>query len=116
MPGQYPQFGQQFGGPFGMPGLGGMGAMPGGYGAGSGVRYEPQVVVPDDPNGVLNNSHAAASILAHPSLVVVRQLEMMNVFLGVSTNAGLSCEQQADMQYEQANKYAIYEPGGNVVG
>lgn len=67
-----------------MPGLGGMGAMPG---YGPGVRYEPQVVVPDDPNGVLNNSHAAASILAHPSLVVVRQLEMMNVFLGVSTLA-----------------------------
>lgn len=85
MPGQYPQFG----GPFGMPGLGGMGAMPG-YGSGSGVRYEPQVVVPDDPNGVLNNSHAAASILAHPSLVVVRQLEMMNVFLGVSDQAGES--------------------------
>lgn len=53
-------------------------------GYGPGVRYEPQVIVPDDPNGVLNNSHAAASILAHPSLVVVRQLEMMNVFLGVS--------------------------------
>lgn len=58
------------------------------------------VVVPDDPGGVLQKNHPAYDLLAHDSLVVVRQLEMMNVFLG----------------YEQANKYAIYSSEGNHVG
>lgn len=39
-------------------------------------------------------------ILAKPSIVIQRQLEMMNVLLG----------------YEQANKYIIMDPQGNGVG
>lgn len=52
------------------------------------------VIIPPDPQGVLQNNHAAREILAHDSLVIVRQLEMMNVFLG----------------FEQANRYAIHAP------
>ncbi|KAL1405068.1 hypothetical protein Q8F55_008691 [Vanrija albida] len=59
-----------------------------------------RVSVPDDPGGVLSQSHAAHELLAHESLVVVRQLEMLNVFMG----------------YEQANRYAIYSPDGQIVG
>lgn len=74
--------------------LGAMGFDPQAYAA------RRSVVVPDDPRGVLQRNHAAYDVLAHDSLVVVRQLEMMNVFLG----------------YEQANRYAIYSSDGNHVG
>ncbi|GMK54974.1 hypothetical protein CspeluHIS016_0200300 [Cutaneotrichosporon spelunceum] len=60
----------------------------------------PGVVVPNDPKGVLQENHAAYELLAHDSLVVVRQFEMMNIFLG----------------YEQANRYAIYSSDGAHVG
>lgn len=50
------------------------------------------VHVPEDPQGVLVNSHAAFEVLAHDALVIQRQLEMMNVFMG----------------FEQANKYVMY--------
>lgn len=40
--------------------------------------------IPPDPSGVLGDSHAAREILGHESLVIVRQLEMLNVFMGVS--------------------------------
>lgn len=81
---------------------------PGGpiYDAGMGFQPSPEafggykVVVPDDPHGVLKSNHAAYDLLAHDSLVVVRQLEMLNVFMG----------------YEQANKYAIYTSAGELVG
>ncbi|KLT46306.1 Scramblase-domain-containing protein, partial [Cutaneotrichosporon oleaginosum] len=78
--------------------LGSMGFDQQGYTQGYSAR--PAVVVPDDPRGVLQRNHAAYELLAHDSLVVVRQLEMMNVFLG----------------YEQANRYAIYSPEGAHVG
>ena len=39
------------------------------------------VHIPEDPNGVLNESHPAAGILANSSIVVQRQLELMNVML-----------------------------------
>jgi hypothetical protein len=58
------------------------------------------VYVPPDPEGALSENHAAYEILAHDTLVVVRQLEMLNVFMG----------------YEQANRYAIYTPEGDLVG
>ena len=47
------------------------------------------VNIPEDPDGVLNEQHPAAKLLSHSSLVVTRQLEMMNVMLG----------------FEQANRY-----------
>lgn len=58
------------------------------------------VHIPEDTNGVLNESHPAARILANSALVVQRQLEMMNVMLG----------------FEQANKYVIMDPNGNHLG
>jgi hypothetical protein len=41
------------------------------------------VHIPEDPNGVLNERHPAAGILANSSIVVQRQLELMNVMLWV---------------------------------
>ena len=58
------------------------------------------VHIPDDPYGVLTVDHPATSILSHSSLVVTRQLELMNVMLG----------------FEQANKYVIMDPQGNHIG
>lgn len=58
------------------------------------------VHIPEDPNGVLNEQHPAAHILANSGIVVQRQLELMNVMLG----------------FEQANKYVILDPQGNHIG
>jgi hypothetical protein len=90
----YGQAYQQYQNPYPQDPMGGMGFDPQGY------APRRSVVVPDDPRGVLQRNHAAYELLAHDSLVVVRQLEMMNVFLG----------------YEQANRYAIYSSEGNHVG
>lgn len=56
--------------------------------------------IPKDPDGVLNESHPAAALLSHSSLVVTRQVEMMNILMG----------------FEQANRYVIMDPQGNHVG
>lgn len=48
------------------------------------VHHSGRVDIPPDPSGVLGDSHAAREILGHESLVIVRQLEMLNVFMGVS--------------------------------
>lgn len=63
------------------------------------------VVVPHDAAGVLDNasglhSDAARRLLSVSALVVARQIEMMNLFLG----------------YEQANKYQLLSPEGTVLG
>ena len=58
------------------------------------------VNIPKDPDGVLNESHPAAALLSYSSLVVTRQVEMMNIMLG----------------FEQANRYVIMDPQGNHVG
>ena len=58
------------------------------------------VFIPEDPDGVLNEKHPATSILSNSSIVVTRQLELMNVMLG----------------FEQANKYVIMDPQGNHIG
>jgi hypothetical protein len=60
---------------------------------------------PPDPSkvtsgSVISNFSSAGELLSHSALVVVRQLEMFNVFLG----------------FEQANKYAIMDTLGNHVG
>ncbi|CAG8545426.1 14894_t:CDS:2 [Funneliformis mosseae] len=52
------------------------------------------------PFEVLNRYYPAAQILQNPTLVVARQLEILNIFLG----------------FEQANKYALLDPNGNCVG
>ncbi|KAL6722220.1 hypothetical protein ACLMJK_001327 [Lecanora helva] len=58
------------------------------------------VHMPYDPQAVLTEEHPAASILSHSSVVVTRQLELMNVMLG----------------FEQANKYVVMDPQGSHVG
>jgi hypothetical protein len=39
------------------------------------------VYLPEDPNGVLKETHPATKLLANSALVVQRQLEMMNVMM-----------------------------------
>lgn len=58
------------------------------------------VHVPEDPDGVLNEKHPAAKLLANSSIVVQRQLELINLLVG----------------FEQANKYIIMDPQGNHIG
>ena len=58
------------------------------------------VHIPEDPDGVLNETHPATSILSNSAIVVTRQLELMNVMLG----------------FEQANKYVIMDPKGGHIG
>ncbi|EAW14701.1 scramblase family protein [Aspergillus clavatus NRRL 1] len=58
------------------------------------------VHIPEDPNGVLKETHPATGILANSGLVVQRQLELMNVMIG----------------FEQANKYVIMDANGNHIG
>ena len=57
------------------------------------------VNIPPDPHSILPDSHPALNILASSSVIIHRQLEMMNVFLG----------------FEQANKYVINDAHGNVI-
>ncbi|THY55727.1 Scramblase-domain-containing protein [Aureobasidium pullulans] len=58
------------------------------------------VTIPDDPNGVLTPNHPAWDLLNNSSLVIQRQIEMMNVFLG----------------FEQANRYVIMNGRGETIG
>ncbi|KAI7949212.1 hypothetical protein MJO28_008033 [Puccinia striiformis f. sp. tritici] len=58
------------------------------------------VHVPDTQNGVLTANHPAAALLQQSALVIVRQLEMMNLFIG----------------FEQANRYRILSPTGETLG
>lgn len=58
------------------------------------------VRIPDDPDGVLDANHPAMAILNNSSLVIQRQIEMMNVFLG----------------FEQANRYVIMNGRGETIG
>ena len=58
------------------------------------------VRIPDDPDGVLPRDHPAMAILGNSSLVIQRQLELMNVMLG----------------FEQANRYIIMDGNGQTLG
>ncbi len=61
-------------------------------------------VVPHEPRDVLQasepNFSGATRLLSQSALVVTREIEMMNIFLG----------------FEQANKYSIHAPSGELVG
>ncbi|KAF6767194.1 Scramblase [Kalmanozyma brasiliensis GHG001] len=61
-------------------------------------------IVPDAPQDVLQSSSpsffGATRLLTQSALVVTREIEMMNIFLG----------------FEQANKYSIHAPSGELVG
>lgn len=56
--------------------------------------------MPEDPNGVLKETHPVMRLLDNSTLVIQRQLEMMNVLMG----------------FEQANRYVIMDPHGNHIG
>lgn len=58
------------------------------------------VHIPEDPHGILKETHPAMRLLDNSSLIVQRQLEMMNVLMG----------------FEQANRYVIMDPHGNHIG
>lgn len=58
------------------------------------------VNIPPDPQGILDPDHPAMTILGNSSLVIQRQLEMMNVMVG----------------FEQANRYIVLDGKGNTVG
>ena len=58
------------------------------------------VHIPEDANAILTSDHPAADILTQSGIVVQRQIEMMNIFLG----------------FEQANRYVILDPQGNHIG
>ncbi|KAB8234657.1 scramblase family protein [Aspergillus alliaceus] len=58
------------------------------------------VHIPEDPHGVLKETHPAVGILTNSGLVVQRQLEIMNVMIG----------------FEQANKYVIMDANGSHIG
>ena len=58
------------------------------------------VLIPDDPLGVLPPDHPALALLGNSSLVIQRQIEMMNIMLG----------------FEQANRYIIMNGSGETIG
>ena len=58
------------------------------------------VDIPEDSNAVLKSNHPAADILTQSGIVIQRQIEMMNIFIG----------------FEQANRYIILDPQGNHIG
>ncbi|CCF49146.1 hypothetical protein NDA11_005380 [Ustilago hordei] len=59
-------------------------------------------VVPNEPRDVLQpcSFASATTLLSQSALVVTREIEMINIFLG----------------FEQANKYSIHAPDGQLVG
>ena len=58
------------------------------------------VHIPEDPRAVLKSNHPSTALLEQSGIVVQRQIEMMNVFLG----------------FEQANRYVILSPEGDHIG
>ncbi|GAA5804550.1 hypothetical protein HPULCUR_010050 [Helicostylum pulchrum] len=64
------------------------------------VINTPVQVPIDDQHSVIKHDTQGAALLTQPAIIVGRELEMMNVFLG----------------YEQANKYKIMDASGNNIG
>ncbi|KAJ1957676.1 hypothetical protein IWQ62_005040 [Dispira parvispora] len=58
------------------------------------------VRIPEDPHSIVQPNSSGSLVLSNSALVMTRQLEMLNIFVG----------------FEQANKYAIMDPTGNAVG
>lgn len=58
------------------------------------------VHIPEDLRAVIKSDHPSTAIIANSGLVVQRQFEMLNIFLG----------------FEQANRYVILDPQGNHIG
>ena len=59
-----------------------------------------EVHIPPDPHGIIPRDHPALSLLGNSSLVIQRQIEMMNIMLG----------------FEQANRYIIMDGQGQTLG
>jgi hypothetical protein len=59
-----------------------------------------EVHIPPDPYGIIPPNHPAMAILGNSSLVIQRQIEMMNIMLG----------------FEQANRYIIMNGQGQTLG
>ena len=59
-----------------------------------------EVHIPSDPHGIIPRDHPALSLLGNSSLVIQRQIEMMNIMLG----------------FEQANRYIIMDGQGQTLG
>ncbi|QPG77286.1 hypothetical protein FOA43_004694 [Brettanomyces nanus] len=64
------------------------------------LEYQAQPVFTENPNGVIDVTDPVTQILNQPTLVIQRQIEFMNLFLG----------------FEQANKYVIMDSMGNQLG
>ncbi|KAI9312981.1 Scramblase-domain-containing protein [Dichotomocladium elegans] len=58
------------------------------------------VDIPSQSGQIIKPDYPGAPVLSQPALVVGREIEMMNIFLG----------------YEQANRYKIMDPNGNHIG
>lgn len=58
------------------------------------------VQIPEDPHAILLSTHPVMQLLDNSSVVIHRQIEMMNLMVG----------------FEQANKYVINDAQGNVIG
>ncbi|KAG7869375.1 hypothetical protein KL918_000920 [Ogataea parapolymorpha] len=80
----------------------GMRKMTGGYGTEDYSRSPSHTsyVHTPNPGGIISHSDPLASILSQPTLVIQRQIEYMNLFLG----------------FEQANRYVLMDSMGNQLG
>ncbi|KAH3665960.1 hypothetical protein OGAPHI_004149 [Ogataea philodendri] len=74
----------------------GTGSQNGYYGASQHNNY----IYTENPGGIISHSDPLADILSQPTLVIQRQIEYMNLFLG----------------FEQANKYVVMDSLGNQLG
>lgn len=74
----------------------------GGYRSKEGLspEYQAEPVFTENPGGVIDTSDPVTAILNQPTLVIQRQIEFMNLFLG----------------FEQANKYVVMDSMGNQLG
>lgn len=59
-----------------------------------------EVSISDDPDGIIPPDHPALALLGNSSLVIQRQIEMMNIMIG----------------FEQANRYIIMDGQGQTLG
>lgn len=64
------------------------------------AEYQAQPIFTENPNGIIGTSDPVTQILNQPTLVIQRQIEFMNLFLG----------------FEQANKYSVMDSMGNQLG
>ncbi|CAK9441547.1 uncharacterized protein LODBEIA_P54150 [Lodderomyces beijingensis] len=64
------------------------------------AAHSPYIHIPNNTNGIITPEDPIYSILAEPTLVIERQIEFMNLFIG----------------FEQANNYTIMNASGQIIG